>query len=132
MFPGLGALTGAPLTRRFFSGSGRIFRKFRFVPKKKAERRGRPKFKPTQEMRERVAIGAAGGMTHEQLAIALGIARETLEKNFEVELSIHAQQRRLDVLMAMHTSAMGNPALGMKPNVAAQKAFVAASIALLV
>jgi transcription elongation factor len=69
-------------------------------------------------------------MTHEELAIALGIARETLEKHFERELSVVAHQRRLDVLDAMYSTAIGSKVTGVKPNVAAQKAFVAASIAL--
>jgi hypothetical protein len=69
-------------------------------------------------------------MTHEELALALGIARETLEKHFERELSVVAHQRRLDVLDAMYSTAIGSKVTGVKPNVAAQKAFVAASIAL--
>lgn len=79
-------------------------------------------------MRKRVSIGAAGGMTHEEISIALGIARATLEKHFERELSIVAHQRKLDALCAMYDSATG--AKGMKPNVSAQKAFVAASVVL--
>lgn len=100
------------------------------MPRKPQRGRGRPPFKPTPAMRRRVSIGAAGGMTHEELAIALGIARETLEKHFERELSVVAHQRRLDVLDAMYSTAIGSKVTGVKPNVAAQKAFVAASIAL--
>jgi hypothetical protein len=91
------------------------------MPKKK---RGRPEFKPTSAMRRRVSIGAAGGMTHDELAVALNIARATLEKHFERELSVGAHQRRLDALVAMYDTATG--AKGLKPNVSAQKAFVAA------
>lgn len=98
------------------------------MPKKSRGRRGRPEFKPTPAMRRRVSIGAAGGMSHEEIAIALGIARATLEKHFERELSTVAHQRRLDALVAMYESATGGK--GNKPNVSAQKAFVAVSIAL--
>ena len=74
-------------------------------------------------MRRRVSIAAGGGMSHEEIAIGLGIARGTLEKHFELELSEGAYKRRLEVLNAMHRSAL-------KGNVAAQKAFLAMSPAL--
>lgn len=76
-------------------------------------------------MRKRVSVGAAGGMTHEEIALALGITRPTLDKYFEMELSVGAHQRRLDVLNAMFQAATGR-----KKNVAAQKAFIATSIAI--
>ena len=59
-------------------------------------------------------------MSHEEMAIALGISRPTLEKHFERELSIGSLQRRVEVLQAMHRAAM-------KGNVAAQKAYIAAT-----
>lgn len=62
---------------------------------------------------------AGGGMSHEEIALALGISRPTLEKHFEHELSIGAYQRRAEVLTAMHKAAT------KKGNVAAQKAFLA-------
>lgn len=57
-------------------------------------------------------------MTHEEIAIALGISTPTLRKHFEVELSVVALQRRLEALTAMHKAAL-------KGNVAAQKAYLA-------
>ena len=92
------------------------------MPKNKG---GRPPFSPTPALRKRVSVGAAGGMTHEELALALGITRPTLEKHFELELSVGAHQRRLDVLNAMYSAATGR-----KKNVAAQKAFMAESPAI--
>jgi len=77
----------------------------------------RPSFKPTTAMRRTVSIAAAGGMAHDDIALALGIARGTLLKHFEKELSIGALQRRVEVLQAMHKAAKGG-------NVAAQKAFM--------
>jgi len=59
-----------------------------------------------------------GGMSHEEIAIALGISRNTLEKHFEVELSTGALNRRAEVLDAMARTAL-------KGNVSAQKAFLA-------
>lgn len=57
-------------------------------------------------------------MSHEEIALGLGIARNTLTKHFERELSIGAYEKRLEVLDAMHRCAK-------KGNVAAQKAYVA-------
>lgn len=56
-------------------------------------------------------------MAHEEIAIALGISRNTLEKHFQWELSIGAHQCRAEVLEAMYRTAK-------KGVVAAQKAYV--------
>lgn len=57
-------------------------------------------------------------MAHEEIALGLGISRNTLEKHFEHELSIGAYEKRLEVLDAMHRTAK-------KGNVTAQKAYMA-------
>lgn len=57
-------------------------------------------------------------MSHEEIAIGLGIARNTLEKHFESELSVGSISKRLEVLTAMHRAAK-------KGNVAAQRAYMA-------
>lgn len=57
-------------------------------------------------------------MSHEEIALGLGIARNTLGKHFARELSTGAYEKRLEVLDAMHRCAK-------KGNVAAQKAYVA-------
>lgn len=85
---------------------------------RKNAKSGRPAFKPTQVMRRKVAIAAGAGMPHEDIALGLGICRNTLEKHFQRELSEGAYSRRLEVLDAMHRAAV-------KGNVAAQKAYVA-------
>lgn len=56
-------------------------------------------------MRRKVAVAAGGGMSHEEIAIALGVSRPTLEKYFEHELSVGAQQKRMAVLLAMEKAA---------------------------
>ena len=57
-------------------------------------------------------------MSHQDIAIGLGISRPTLEKHFMAELSVGANARRLEILEVMHKTAR-------KGNVAAQKAFLA-------
>lgn len=76
------------------------------MPKKPTGRpRGRPEHAPTAALRRKVSIAAGGGMTHEDIATALGISRETLRKHYRQELSIEAQKRRMEVLEAVFTTA---------------------------
>lgn len=83
----------------------------------------RPAFKPTPALRRRVSIAAAAGMSHQEIAIGLGIAKMTLEKHFVADLSIGANARRLEIVEALHKSAKGG-------SVAAAKAFLAMQPAL--
>lgn len=80
-------------------------------------KRGRPEFKVTTALQRKVANAAGGGMSHEEIALGLGISRKTLEKHFEHELSIGAYAKRLEVLDAMQRTAK-------RGNVAAQKAYL--------
>lgn len=94
-----------------------IFRiKWIFLSKNSISKRGRPGFKPTAALRRKVAIAAGGGMSHEEIALGLGISRPTLEKHFEHELSVGAYEKRLETLEALHRAAK-------KGNVAAIKAY---------
>jgi len=79
--------------------------------------RGRPSFKPTPNLRQRVAAAAGGGMAHEEIALALGISRNTLEKHFEHELSIGAYAKRMEVVEALRRAAK-------KGNVAAARLYL--------
>lgn len=79
---------------------------------------GRPAFKVTAVQRRLVTNAAASGMTHQEISIALGISRNTLEKYFEKEISAAALRRRMEVMDAMARTAL-------KGNVSAQKAFLA-------
>lgn len=85
--------------------------------KDKKRERGRPAYEPTLEDREKVAAAAGGGMSHEEIAIALGIARGTLEKHFAHELSHGAYRKRLEVILAMQKAAANG-------NVSAAKAYL--------
>lgn len=44
-------------------------------------------------------------MSHEEIAIGLGISRNTLEKHFKLELSTSAYARRMDVLVSLYRAA---------------------------
>lgn len=81
-------------------------------------KRGRPEFEPTKAQRDKVAIAKGGGMSHDEIALGLGVSRNTLEKHFAVELKAGAYAKRLEVMSAQHRAAKGG-------NVAAQKAYLA-------
>jgi DNA-binding CsgD family transcriptional regulator len=89
------------------------------LPDADASKGGRPEWLPTKAQRKQISVAAAGGMSHDEIAIALGIARGTLEKHCSVELNQGACKRKFEVLNAMHRTAL-------KGNVSAQKAFLAA------
>lgn len=74
--------------------------------------------KPTKKQRQEVAIAAGAGVSHEEMALGLGISRPTLEKHYAHELTTGAYRKRQEVLNAMFKAAKGG-------NVAAQKAYVA-------
>lgn len=57
-------------------------------------------------------------MSHDDIALAIGVTRNTLEKHYRDELNAGAVNRRLEVLDAMAKTALGG-------NVSAQKAFLA-------
>lgn len=89
------------------------------MPNKPAKRpRGRPEHQVTAATRRQVSIAAGGGMRHEDIAIALGISRETLRKHYIAELTVVANLRRLEVLHALHTAAR-------KGSTSAAKAYLA-------
>ena len=79
---------------------------------------GRPPFKPTAAQRRQVSIAAGGGMSHESIALVLGVSRNTLEKHFEAELCGGAYQRRFEALQGLHAAAK-------RGNVSAVKAYLA-------
>lgn len=66
---------------------------------------GRPPYKPNASDRRKVAIAAGGGMSHEQIAIALGITRNTLLKYFSEELTLGAYKKRMELLEILHKTA---------------------------
>lgn len=76
------------------------------MPEKSTKRsRGRPAHQPTSALRRQVSIAAGGGMRHEDIALALGIARDTLEKHYAHELTTVATMRRMEVLQGLHAAA---------------------------
>jgi DNA-binding CsgD family transcriptional regulator len=79
--------------------------------------RGRPPFKPTKAQRERVKTCKAAGMTNDELALGLGIDRNTLEKHFAYELGQGATNRRQEAMDKLWQ-------LGKGGNVSALKAYI--------
>jgi hypothetical protein len=67
--------------------------------------RGRPAHEPTPQLRRRVSIAAAGGMSQEAIAIALNISAPTLRKAYRAELSTGMQSLRMDLLEAVYARA---------------------------
>lgn len=82
--------------------------------------RGRPAHAPTPATRRQVAVAAGGGMRHLDIAIALGISRETLEKHYADELAGGATKRRLEVLNAMFAAAKKGSSSAAKVYLAAE------------
>jgi hypothetical protein len=77
----------------------------------------RPPFKVTTMMRQRVSVAAGAGMSHEEISIALGISRNTLQKYFRTELSVGSLQRRMEIVQSLYGAAK-------KGNVSAAKAYL--------
>lgn len=80
----------------------------------------RPTYKPTTVTRQKVAVAAGAGMAHEQIAIGLGISRNTLEKHFEKELSVGAYGKRMEVLLSLHQAAKKGSSSAAKAYLAAE------------
>jgi DNA-binding CsgD family transcriptional regulator len=76
--------------------------------------RGRPSFKPTAAHRRQVEECKSGGMSNEEIAMAIGITAPTLEKHFEDELAHGRARKRAEVLRLLYAAAR-------KGNVSAQK-----------
>ena len=77
----------------------------------------RPEHEPTVASRRRVTIGAGSGMSHEALALALDISRNTLEKHYGDELSKGAAVRQLEIKESIFRQAK-------KGNVAAARLYL--------
>ena len=74
--------------------------------------------KVKQNFKKRVSVAAGSGMAHEEIAIALGMTREELERDFAHELTRRAYERRLELVESLFE-------LGKKGNVSAVKAYTA-------
>jgi hypothetical protein len=60
-------------------------------------------------------------MSHEDIALALGISRNTLERYFANELSVGASSKRMDAMEGLHRAAK-------KGNVAAAKQYLSGTM----
>jgi len=79
-----------------------------------ARRRGRPPFKPTAKQRREVEEFVSCGMKAVQIARAIGIHEDTLQKHFAEELATGQAKRRGEVIRLLYRSARAG-------NVSAQK-----------
>lgn len=70
-------------------------------------RLGRPPYEPTEELREKVRVLKAGGMSDTAVASVIGISVPTLTKYYSFELEEGAAKVQADVLMARYRAAMG-------------------------
>jgi hypothetical protein len=78
---------------------------------------GRPPHAPTSMSRRKVAISAGGGMSHEAIALAMGLSRPTLVKHYAHELTVGAYECRQAALEAIFRAAK-------KGNVAAAREYL--------
>lgn len=78
------------------------------------ENRGRPKHEVTEEKRLRVSVLAAHGMTHDDIAAAMGISAPTLRKNYLRELRGGLAQKRAELLVLKWKAAAGGNVSAMK------------------
>lgn len=82
--------------------------------KTKPRGRGRPAYKPTLQTRKKVEMFLACGMSHEQIAAAIQIDRDTFAKHFAEEIQTGRGRARARILAMLVKSAQGG-------NVSAQK-----------
>ena len=80
--------------------------------------RGRKRFKSTNELREHIAVCAAAGMEHKEIADAIGCCDKTLRNRFFSELTQGKSVKRAEAIAKLWE-------LGMAGNVPALKAFLA-------
>ena len=67
---------------------------------------GRPRWEPTAVDRAKVEVGAAMGWTVDQIAAAIGVSRDTIERHCRDELDAGAQAANLKVGGALFAKAM--------------------------
>lgn len=67
-------------------------------------------------------------MRHSDIALALGISRETLAKHYPAELSAVASLRRLEILSALHAAAKKGSTSAAKAYLASEPELAAAPI----
>lgn len=70
-------------------------------------RLGRPPYEPSDELREKVRILKAGGMSDIAVASVIGVSVPTLTKYYSLELEEGGARVQADVLMARYRAAMG-------------------------
>lgn len=72
-------------------------------PRKKP---GPKPYTPTAALRRQVSVAAGGGMSHDDIALALRVSKPTLYKYFAADLAEGAAGRRIEVLDALYKAAI--------------------------
>jgi hypothetical protein len=75
--------------------------------------RGRPKMKLTNELRDRVAMLRASGMTQEEIADAVGCSVPTLVQYFSLELNEGRSAKRAEMIEALWNAGIGGNVTAM-------------------
>lgn len=70
----------------------------------------RPPFQPTAEQRRRVLVAAGAGVSQREIALALGLSRNTLAAAFWTELHTGRAVARLELLQGLYRAARGGSA----------------------
>ncbi len=78
-------------------------------PKGKGTKGGNPGHKPTPEQRAAVAAGAATFLSHDLIALQLGISKPTLEKHYRVELDTAVERANATVVSRLHGHTVKHP-----------------------
>lgn len=76
--------------------------------------RGRSKMKLTNELRDRVAMLRASGMTQQEIADAIGCSVPTLTQYFSLELNEGKATKRAEMLDTLWKAAMGGNVTAMR------------------
>lgn len=80
----------------------------------KKRKAGRPAWSPTPVVRRMVRNAAATGMSHEEIAIALGVHRHTLEKHCADDLAGGALKRQMEFRDALARAGLGGNVSALK------------------
>ncbi len=83
--------------------------KFEKPRKRTPSTTGRQQHFPTPETRAAVAAGAATFLSHDLIALQLGISKPTLERNYRIELDTAVERANATVVSRLHGHTTKHP-----------------------